>query len=156
MTSTGVTVLVGVPTMCTALCQAAGNVAVLPPLRIAHIGGSAMPGELTDEVERTFGAAVHEGYGLTEMSGLAATFSVGPGGSVAPSASRREHTEVRIAPGGRGVGEVQFRGPSVVRALLEGSRTPATLDRQRRLAPTGDIGRLDDDGDLFLVDRKKE
>ena len=43
MTETGTTVLMGVPAMCITLCQAARTPGRSPPLRIAHIGGAAVP-----------------------------------------------------------------------------------------------------------------
>ena len=115
-----------------------------------------MPGELTDEVERTFGAAVHEGYGLTEMSGLAATFSVG---AERKRGVRRQavgaHRGAHCDPGGKAASvRSQFRGPSVVAGFWNEPDAGAGLCDG--WLSTGDIGRLDDDGDLYLVDRKKE
>ena len=74
----------------------------LPPLRIAHVGGAAVPVDvarrLRGDVRRR---AIHEGYGLTEMSGLATTFALGrrrkPGSVGRPSSG----TEMRIANAGR-------------------------------------------------------
>ena len=157
MIETGTTILVGVPTMCIALCETARGTDRLPPLRIAHVGGSSVPREVASDVERTLGAAVHEGYGLTEMSGLAATFRIGsrrkPGSVGRPS----DATLVRIAqPDERGVGEIQFRGPSTLAGFWnDPDATSAALDAEGWLS-TGDVGYLDEDGDLFLVDRKKE
>ena len=91
------------------------------------------------------------------MSGLATTFATGrlrkPGSVGRPSSS----TEVRIAnPDERGVGEVQFRGPSVIQGYWnDPAATAAAIDGEGWLS-TGDLGRLDEDGDLFLVDRTKE
>ena len=157
MTSTRTTVIFGVPTMCVALCEAALSAEALPPLRIAHIGGSAVPVDVARRFEETFGSAIHEGYGLTEMSGLATTFALGrrrKAGSVGrPSSS----TEMRIAnEDERGVGEVQFRGASVIRGYWnDPEATAAAIDGKGWLS-TGDLGYLDEDGDLFLVDRKRE
>ena len=157
MAETRTTVLMGVPTMCVMLSQAAKTADALPPLRIAHIGGAPVPIDVARRFEQTFAADIHEGYGLTEMSGLATTFATGrprKAGSVGrPSRS----TEVRIAkPDGRGVGEVQFRGPSVIQGYWnDPAATAAAIDPEGWLS-TGDLGRLDEDGDLFLVDRKKE
>lgn len=157
MAETGTTVILGVPTMCIALCQVAPTADAVPPLRIAHIGGSAIPIDVARRFEETFGADIHESYGLTEMSGLATTFATGrrrkPGSVGKPSST----TDVRIAsPDERGVGEVQFRGPSVIRGYRdEPEATAAAIDAESWLS-TGDLGYLDEDGDLFLVDRKKE
>jgi long-chain acyl-CoA synthetase len=157
MTSTRTTVMFGVPTMCIALCEAARRAEALPPLRIAHIGGAAVPVDVARRFEETFGAAIHEGYGLTEMSGLATTFALErrrKAGSVGRPSSG---TKMRIANADeRGVGEVQFRGPSVIRGYWNEPEATATAIDGEGWLSTGDLGYLDEDGDLFLVDRKKE
>ena len=157
MTETGTTVMMGVPAMCITLCQIAQDAGALPPLRIAHIGGAAVPIDVGRRFEETFGAAIHEGYGLTEMSGLATTFATGrrrKSGSVGKPSDR---TEVRIADADEsGVGEVQFRGPSVIRGYWNDADATAKAVGGEGWLSTGDLGYLDEDGDLFLVDRKTE
>ena len=157
MTGTRTSVMFGVPTMCIALCEAAQSAEALPPLRIAHIGGSAVPVDVARRFEETFGAAVHEGYGLTEMSGLATTFALGRRRKAASVGRPSSETEMRISsPDERGVGEVQFRGPSVIRGYWnDPEATASAIDRGGWLS-TEDLGYLDEDGDLFLVDRKGE
>ena len=88
MAATGTTVLLGVPTMCVALCEAAASAGELPPLRLAHVGGAAVPVEVAREFEGTFGADVYEGYGLTEISGIATTYRRASRGSRARSGDR--------------------------------------------------------------------
>ena len=56
MVETGTTILLGVPTMCIALCEAARSASELPPIRIAHVGGAAVPVETGRAFESTFGA----------------------------------------------------------------------------------------------------
>jgi long-chain acyl-CoA synthetase len=157
MTSTRTTILPGVPTMCVALVQAARGAEALPPLRIAHIGGAPVPLDVAREFEETFGARVHEGYGLTEMSGLATVLAVGRPRKPASVGRPSSQTDVRVADADeRGVGEVQFRGPSVIPGFWnDPEATAAAIDAEGWLS-TGDLGYLDEDGDLFLVDRKKE
>jgi long-chain acyl-CoA synthetase len=157
MTQTGTTILLGVPTMCIALSQAARSAEALPPIRIAHVGGASVPVEAGRDFERTFSCELYEGYGLTELSGIATTYLAGqerkPGSVGMPLGG----TEIRIAePDDAGVGEVQFRGPSVIPGYWnDPEETAATIDADGWLA-TGDLGRIDEDGYLYLVDRKKE
>ena len=126
-------------------------------MRIAHVGGAAVPEGVAQDFERTFGGDVVEGYGLTELSGIATTYPVGrrrkPGSVGVPLGG----TELRIHdPDDQGVGEVMFRGPSVIPGYWnDPEATAAAIDADGWLA-TGDIGRVDEEGDLFLVDRKKE
>ena len=149
MTQTRTTILLGVPTMCIALCQAARAAGELPPVRIAHVGGAAVPVEVARDFERTFGGEVYEGYGLTELSGIATTYPVGqprkPGSVGMPLGG----TELRIRDADdEGVGEVQFRGPSVIPGYWnDPEATAAAIDADGWLA-TGDMGRVDEDGYL--------
>jgi long-chain acyl-CoA synthetase len=157
MTETSTTILLGVPTMCIALSQAARSARELPPIRIAHVGGASVPVEAGRDFERTFSCELFEGYGLTELSGIATTYLAGqerrPGSVGFPLGE----TELRIAePDAAGVGEVQFRGPSVIPGYWElPDETAAAIDAEGWLS-TGDVGRLDGEGYLYLVDRKKE
>ena len=77
MTDTGTTIVIGVPTMCIALCEAAKTVSELPPVRIGHLGGAPVPLEVARDFEEMFGGEVIEGYGLTELSGIATTYVEG-------------------------------------------------------------------------------
>jgi long-chain acyl-CoA synthetase len=157
MVATGTTVLLGVPTMCIALCDAARTAPALPPLRLAHVGGAPVPVEVTREFEETFGADVYEGYGLTEISGIATTYRKGeprkPGSVGRPLGD----TELQVVsfdgalvPPGE-VGEIRFRGSSVIPGYWGG----ADVSADGWLA-TGDLGRVDDEGYLFIVDRLKD
>jgi acyl-CoA synthetase (AMP-forming)/AMP-acid ligase II len=140
MAETGTTVMLGVPTMCIALCQVAPTADAVPPVRIAHIGGSAIPIDVARRFEETFGADIHESYGLTEMSGLATTFATGRrrAGSVGKPSSA---TDVRIAsPDERGVGEVQFPRHVAFVDELPKSPTGKILKRSIDLSPLfGDV-----------------
>ena len=154
MTSTRTTVMFGVPTMCIALCEAARSAEALPPLRIAHIGGPRYRSTLR-RFEETFGAAVHEGYGLTEMSGLATTFALERRRKAGSSGRPSNGTEMRIADADERGRRGQFRGPRSSAATGTTRKPAAVIDGNGWLS-TGDLGYLDEDGDLFLVDRTKE
>jgi long-chain acyl-CoA synthetase len=161
MTRTRTTVFLGVPTMCIALSAVAAP-GVRPPLRIAHVGGAPLPLEVADEFARTFDVRIVEGYGLTELSGIGTTFAAGRTPKPGSVGSPLGDTELRVVdergaplPAGER-GEVQFRGPSVIPGYWNApDETAAALSEDGWLS-TGDVGYVDADGDLFLVDRKKE
>ena len=163
MSDTSTTILLGVPTMCIALCEAARTAAALPPVRIAHIGGASVPLEVARAFEETFGGEVVEGYGLTELSGIATTYVPGQSRKAGSVGMPLEGTELRIVGGDGTVslpanepGEIEFRGPSVIPGYWDDEQSTAEALSPDGWLSTGDIGYLDDDGYLFLVDRKKD
>jgi long-chain acyl-CoA synthetase len=118
-------------------------------------GGSA----LSEKVQRDFhglGFTILEGYGLTEASPVLTVtrpenrMLTGSVGKPLPG------VEVRIAePDASGVGEVIARGPNVMLGYYEDeAATRKTL--VERWLYTGDLGRVDDSGNLYLVGRSKE
>ncbi|MFI9564535.1 AMP-binding protein [Streptomyces rishiriensis] len=130
----------------------------LDTVRMIASGGSALPPRSAEALRRHFGVPVFQGYGLAETSPL--THSDGPDrprpGSVGPPV---EGTECRVVDIDTGAvlpagsrGEVQVRGPQVMRGYLSG---PSPVDAEGWLA-TGDVGVRDEDGYLFLVDRIKD
>jgi long-chain acyl-CoA synthetase len=135
----GVTVFMGVPSMCAALLAASTESGRAPRMRIAHVGGAPLAVELLHAFEERFGLTVLEGYGMTECGGTATTNHAGrprkPGSVGTPACGG----EVRIGEDG----EVLLRSPTLVRG-------------HEGWFATGDMGRLDEDGYLYLSDRKKD
>ncbi|MFB6889976.1 long-chain fatty acid--CoA ligase [Kitasatospora sp. NPDC056327] len=161
----GCTVFMGVPTMYHALLAAVADGAPAPRLHRAYSGGSALPVPVLDRVREVFGCPVYEGYGLTETSPCVA-YNM-PGTPVRPGtvgtpidgvevgvarADREQRVEL-LAPGE--VGEVVVRGHNVMSGYLglPGETAAVLVDGWFR---TGDLGVLDPDGRLRLVDRKKD
>ena len=135
----------------------------LSSLRSMGGGGAAAPPEIVRRAERRLpGRGVSNGYGLTETSSLVAS------NSGADYVTRPDSVgvpvpvcEVRIvdAAGGDvptgGEGEVWIRGPNVVPGYWHRpEETAATFTDG--WCHTGDIGRVDDEGFLFIVDRAKD
>jgi long-chain acyl-CoA synthetase len=159
----GVTALLGVPTMYAAMAHHP-DVATrdLSSLAVCTSGGAAMPVELLHEVEARFGCVVLEGYGLSETSPTA-TFNTRGRPRKAGSVGRPlRGVEIRVADDdGRAlevgaVGEVLIRGHNVMKGYWgrpEATREAIDADGWFR---SGDLGRFDADGDLFIVGRAKE
>jgi long-chain acyl-CoA synthetase len=125
-------------------------------------GGASVPLGLLRSFERRTGRAIWEGYGLSE--GAPATFNTYLRGSVGGSIGVPiPGTDVKIMdietgevemPAGE-PGELSLKGPQVMRGYWQMPEETAKTLRDGWLY-TGDIARMDDDGYLYIVDRKKE
>ncbi|CAM5615556.1 long-chain-fatty-acid--CoA ligase [Streptomyces fumanus] len=165
MEAEGCTVLMGVPTMYLALVEAAARRPGRPGLERAYSGGSALPVETLAAFEAAFGCPVHEGYGLTETSPCVAYNQPGlprrPGTVGKPVwgvevAVTRPGAEDALEPLPAGeVGEIVVRGHNLMAGYVDdpGATAAAFVDGWFR---TGDLGTLDDEGYLTVVDRKKD
>lgn len=130
-------------------------------MRLWGSGAAPLPVEIVEPFERAFGGRILEGYGLTEaapvvsahrLSGERRLGSVGqpiPGVEV----SIRDDGE-RALPAGE-VGEVCVRGENVMLGYYRMPEETARAIRHGWLR-TGDMGRLDADGYLYIVERKKD
>ncbi len=126
-----------------------------PSLRLLVSGGA----KLDEEVERTLGALgwdVMTGYGLTETSPIL-TFN-SPGASRPGSAGRAlSGVELRIVnEDAEGVGEIEARGPSVFAGYRGDEAAGAHAFTADHWFRTGDFGRIDAAGFLFIVARVSE
>jgi long-chain acyl-CoA synthetase len=124
-------------------------------IRYLISGGSA----LSEKVQRDFqglGFTILEGYGLTEAAPVLTVtrpenrMLTGSVGRPLPG------VEVKILGADHsGVGEVVARGPNVMLGYYENEEATRNALVERWLY-TGDLGRIDDDGNLYLVGRSKE
>ncbi|MDQ1499596.1 MAG: steroid-24-oyl-CoA synthetase [Actinomycetota bacterium] len=127
-------------------------------LRALVLGGAPAPPELLARARRAFPSAVRgvgNMYGLTEAGG-AVTSSVGVEVERRPGTTGRPLAvvEVRIDdPDGSGAGEILVRTPAAMEGYWGMDASPIDSDGWLR---TGDIGRLDADGYLYVVDRSKD
>ncbi len=124
-------------------------------LRFVVSGGAAIGREVLEGLQ-ALGIDIYEGYGLTEASPVVATTR--PGESAPAGCVGHPIPEVEVAvrdPDGEGVGEIIVRGPGVMAGYWanEAETERAIGDGWLR---TGDLGRLDDEGRLYVVGRSKE
>jgi long-chain acyl-CoA synthetase len=133
---------------------------VLRHLKFCSSGGAAQLVDIARRWQDLTGLPIHQGYGLTECSGVLTLSPVGDNrlgfaGIPVPG------TDVKIfGPDGaempRGEpGEVVARGPTVMKGYLNNPEATAETIRAGWLH-TGDIGIMDDDGFVQIVDRKKD
>jgi len=157
------TVFPAVPTIYAAISKlAAKEKRDLSCVELCISGGAPLPAEVAEQFRALTGARLVEGYGLTEASpcvacnsrhGAAKDGSVGrplPGTIVE---IRDPQTRALMPTGEKG--EVVVRGPQVMRGYWQKAAATAEVLDEHGLR-TGDIGYLDADGFLFIVDRIKD
>ncbi len=133
-----------------------------PHLKFIFCGAAPLGVELTEAVEKRLNIKIRQGYGMTEASPathytVAGTERAGTVGQLMPS------TECRVIDPETGKdvvegqpGEVWVRGPQVMKGYLNNPEaTACTVDADGWLH-TGDIGTVDSNGYLTVVDRLKE
>ena len=132
----------------------------LSSLRSFGSGGATLPPAVREKAEKAFGVTVLQGYGLTEASAAVAAETVTehrPGSVGKPL----PHAEVAILdPDGNEVptgeeGEICVRGHGVMLGYWHDPDQTAHTVRDGWLH-TGDVGRRDEDGYLYVVDRMKD
>jgi long-chain acyl-CoA synthetase len=117
----------------------------------AAISGGAPLGARLGHFYRGAGVTILEGYGLTETTAgatlnLYGAHRVGSVGRPIPG------TSVKIAEDG----EVLIRGPIVMQGYWQNDAANSEVFDGERWFKTGDLGKLDDEGFLYIVGRKKE
>lgn len=161
----GITMFTGVPTMLwDVLHKAKLADADLSGLRNVASGGQALPVNLLDEIRAVCPqAAMGTGYGMTECSGAIAQ-AVGDDFTRQPSSAGRvlPLVDVRIeAPDGSilpqgATGEIVVRGAQIMQGYWNRPEDTAAVLSPDGWLKTGDVGYVDDEGYVFIVDRKKD
>lgn len=162
ITTGRVNVMGGVPIMYQGIASVPGFASAdLSGLRTAFTGGALVPEELLRRF-RDKGVSLREAYALTEACGCATLL---PESAVLTKRGTAGvpgiHTRLRVVddagadlPPGE-VGEILIRGPQVCAGYWDNPEATAAALRDGWLH-TGDLGALDEDGYLRVVDRKKD
>jgi long-chain acyl-CoA synthetase len=155
----GVTVFPSVPYILRLLAESSTTVD-LERLRLCFSAAAALPRSTFDGFRNKFGVAARQLYGCTEAGAVSANLDEDPDATAASVGRPIEDVDVRIVdeagnqlePGR--IGEIAISSPAMTRGYTR-------HDEQTRLAFrdgyffTGDRGRLDEEGRLFITGRKK-
>jgi len=143
-----------------ALDPTAARAAIARPPRFVRSASAPLPARLAEEIERLFGAPIVESYGQTETATLVAVSPLPPrarkpgavGVAAGPEIAIVDSEGHRVPAGS--IGEIVVRGPSVMAGYEDDAEAAAWLaDGWFR---TGDLGRLDEDGFLYITGRIKD
>jgi long-chain acyl-CoA synthetase len=136
----------------------------LASLSRCTVGGQTMPVAKMHEVERRFGCPLIELWGMTELAGLGTTFPCYGPHKLGSIGIAIPHAEARIAdaadpattmPRGE-VGELMIRGPIVMQGYYGNEKATREAIEPDGWLHTGDLATMDEDGAVFIVDRKKD
>ncbi len=161
---TKATSLPGVPTMFQALLDHPGlRHAKLSSVRVCISGGAPLSQTLKERFEAATGAKLVEGYGLTECSGVAAVNPYGRSGKAGSIGQPLPGTRFKLldredpgkpAPPGE-PGEIALSGPQIMRGYWHDPQADKDVFVQGYLR-TGDVGTIDEEGYIRVVDRIKD
>lgn len=157
-----ITFITAVPTMFTMLLQVSGiSLEHFTNVRLAYSGGSSLPGEVLKIFNDKYGLKIIEGYGLSECSpactanpynGICKAGSIGiPLQDIECKIIDEEGNQVPANT----PGEFLFKGPNVMKGYFNMPEETAKVLKDGWLY-TGDIGYRDEDGYLYIVERKKD
>ncbi len=160
-----ITVLQGVPAMYARMLEylkQQESELYAPALVYISAGGSPLDGDIKRRVEAVFGQILHNGYGLTEASPTISQTRINDSPNTTTVGRVLPLLEYRLEPLGSAdteapeTGELWVRGPNVMLGYFrQPEATRACLDAEGWLN-TGDIARVDDNGELYIVGRSKE
>ncbi|MGW2177166.1 FadD3 family acyl-CoA ligase [Streptomyces sp. NPDC001732] len=155
-----ISVLPGPPTLHQSLLDhPARSAHDLSALRLVVTGAAAVPLKLVERLRTELGVAtVLTAYGLSEASGIVTMCRRGdPAGTIASTSGRAiPGTEVRVRAEPGEPGEILVRGFNVMAGYFEDPDTTAATITPDGWLRTGDVGVLDEAGNLRITDRIKD
>jgi long-chain acyl-CoA synthetase len=156
-----IALMTGVNTLFNALCNHPDFAkADVSHLKVAVAGAMALQKAVNDRWRAITGIDITEGYGMTEAAPVVAVNPL-TGGRIGTIGMPVPSTEVRIADANDnpialgGVGEIQVRGPQVMKGYYNQPTETLKTIRNGWLC-TGDIGTMDEEGYFRIVDRLKD
>ncbi len=123
-------------------------------LRLAVSGGSALPRRVA-EFFNDIGIRLLEGYGLTEAAPVLSTAHPDEPLVAGSVGTPLNGIEVKLDNPSNGIGEIIARGPNLMAGYYRNQSATDEVLRDGWLH-TGDLGRFDDQGRLYIVGRAKE
>jgi long-chain acyl-CoA synthetase len=160
-----ITMFPGVPTMFIAILNhPAAKTADVHSLKSCNSGGAPLPIEVQNAFEKFSGRRLAEGWGMTETSPTGTFTPIsGPqkAGSCGIPIPRIEFKFLSVEDGktyvARGErGEMCVRGPNVMKGYWKNPKATADVMTADGFMRTGDVGYMDEDGYIFIVDRTKD
>ncbi|MCB1607237.1 MAG: long-chain-fatty-acid--CoA ligase [Xanthomonadales bacterium] len=156
-------IITGVNTLFNGLLNTAGFADLdFSQLKLSMGGGMAVQRAVAERWQKVTGCALFEGYGMTESSPVATMNRpdtkeyTGSIGMPAPSTELSvQDDDGKLLPQGE-VGELCIRGPQVMRGYWQRPEETAKCITADGWLRTGDVGRMDERGYFYIVDRKKD
>jgi fatty-acyl-CoA synthase len=169
-----ITVANGVPTIWTGVYhELKAKPRDLSHVRMLVIGGSALPRSLIEAYQKEFGVTALHAWGMTEMSPLGTVSRLqshhldlsedekldikAKQGFALPGVEMRlaDFDGQELPRDGQTVGEIQVRGPCIIKSYYKVEPTPENFTRDGWFR-TGDVGTIDRDGYMQITDRTKD
>src|SRR5687767_11469301 len=136
----------------------------LSALRLIHCGAATLAPNIARACSERLGCEIRYGYGLTEVSPLShASLSDSTQNAVGSVGYCLPNTECKIVDYTNDVeldadheGEIWVRGPQIMKGYASNHEATTEMINSEGWLRTGDIGKCDASGQLFVVDRLKE
>lgn len=163
--SNEISILQGVPTMFTRIIghlRETGRTVMASRLRYLYTGGGPLDPTLKQSVEATFGQPLHHGYGMTEYAGSLFITRMDRPRQDCSSGEIVEGAELRVVDDNGDLvppgtpGELWVKGPGVMLGYYRSPAQTGEVLHADGWLNTGDIGRVEADGALFIVGRTKD